>query len=149
MKKLDEIMELMTEEMADFKNSLIALEKLSKQLMDLSIPISTEVLEKSMDIYLKKLDAENRERKLALEAIDKKFVNARIVPNYLLIILEILGVFTLGSLVYFNYTANSTHKENIKIYQMILESENQLSQVYMEEHPEIKKAYCRWLEDQQ
>lgn len=149
MKKLDEIMELMTDEMADFKTSLIALERLSRQLIDLSIPISTEALEKSMDIFLKKLDAENRERNEILEGIDKKCKNARIVPNYLLIIFGILGVFTLGSLVYFSYTANSTQKENIKIYQMILESENQLQQIYMEEHPEIKKAYCRWFEDQQ
>ena len=45
MKKLDEIMELMTDEMADFKESVLQLKEHSKELQNLSIPITTEALE--------------------------------------------------------------------------------------------------------
>ncbi len=54
MKKLDEIMELMTDEMADFKTSVLKLQLISKQLFDLSIPITTEAMEKSLNTFLKK-----------------------------------------------------------------------------------------------
>ena len=45
MKKLDEIMELMTDEMADFKESVLQLKEYSKELQNMSIPITTEALE--------------------------------------------------------------------------------------------------------
>ena len=48
MKKLDEIMELMADEMADFKKSLLQLQKISDELQNHSIPINTEVLEKHL-----------------------------------------------------------------------------------------------------
>jgi hypothetical protein len=60
MKKLDEIMELMTDEMEDFKVAILKIEQLSKQLCDLSIPISTEALEKNLNIFLEKQEEENR-----------------------------------------------------------------------------------------
>ena len=59
MKKLDEIMELMTDEMADFKAAILELDELSKQLTTLSIPISTEALEKNLNIFLEKQKEEN------------------------------------------------------------------------------------------
>ena len=52
MKKLDEIMELMTDEMADFKESIFQLKEHSKELQNLSIPITTEALEKKLNTFL-------------------------------------------------------------------------------------------------
>ena len=60
MKKLDEIMELMADEMADFKTSVLKLQLISKQLFDLSIPISTEAIEKNLNTFLEKQEEENR-----------------------------------------------------------------------------------------
>ena len=60
MKKLDEIMELMTDEMADFKVAILKLELLSKQISTLSIPISTEALDNNLNTFLEKQEKENR-----------------------------------------------------------------------------------------
>ena len=48
MKKLDEIMELMADEMADFKVSILKLDLLSKKLNKMSISISTAAIDENL-----------------------------------------------------------------------------------------------------
>tara|TARA_R100000935_G_scaffold57971_1_gene93386 strand:+ start:180 stop:629 length:450 start_codon:yes stop_codon:yes gene_type:complete len=146
MKKLDEIMELMTEEMADFKAAILKLELLSKQLFNLSIPITTEALEKNLNIFLEKQEEENRLKEEVLKEIERKLKHARIIPNYILILFGILGIMALGLLGYLGYTAKAVEKEKFEIYRIIMESENDRFQMYLSENLEIKDDYCQWLE---
>jgi len=146
MKKLDEIMELMTDEMADFKVAISKLDLLSKQLSALSIPISTEALEKNLNIFLEKQEEENRLKDEVFKDIEKKLKHARIIPNYLLILFGILGIMALGLLGYFGYTVKTAEEEKLEMYQMIIESENNRYQQYLSINPEIKDDYCNWLE---
>ena len=146
MKKLDEIMELMTDEMADFKTAILKLQLTSKQLFNLSIPISAEALEKNLNIFLEKQEEENRLKDEVLKEIDKKLKHARIIPNYLLILFGTLGIMVLGLLGYLGYTAKAAEKEKFEIYQLIMESENDRYQDYFSDNPEIKDNYCQWLE---
>jgi len=101
MKKLDEIMELMTDEMADFKADILKFEVLSNQLSTLSIPISTEVLEKNLNIFLEKQKEENGIKDEIIKEIEKKLKHARIIPNYLLILVCSLSIISLSLLGYF------------------------------------------------
>ncbi|GHA48587.1 hypothetical protein GCM10007103_31890 [Salinimicrobium marinum] len=146
MKKLDEIMELMADEMADFKTAVLQLQLLSRQLSELSIPISTEALEKDLNAFLKKQESESRERDEILKSIDQRLKNARIIPDYLLVLFAALAVLALGLIGYFGYSTNAQQEENFKIYRMITESETHLQQDFFATHPEIKEEYCRWLE---
>ncbi|WP_373060142.1 DUF6730 family protein [Zunongwangia sp. H14] len=148
MKKLDEIMELMADEMADFKKAVLQLQLLSRQLFELSIPISTEALEKNLATFLKKQEAQNQERDEILRSIDKKLKNVRLIPDYLIILFAVLGITALGMLGYFSYSANAQQEESFKVYRLILESENQLQQDFFAAYPDIKEEYCQWLEDQ-
>jgi mRNA-degrading endonuclease YafQ of YafQ-DinJ toxin-antitoxin module len=148
MKKLDEIMELMADEMADFKSAILQLQKLSRQLYDLSIPISTEALEKNLNAFLRKQELESQERDDILKSIDKKLKNARIIPDYLLILFGALEILALGLIGYFGYSNDIQQEENFKIYRIIMESETNLQQDFFAAHPEIKEEYCQWLEDQ-
>jgi hypothetical protein len=148
MKKLDEIMELMADEMADFKSAVLQLQLLSRQLIELSIPISTEALEKNLNAFLKKQELKSEERDEILKSIDQKLQHARIIPDYLLILFAVLGVLALGFIGYFGYSTNIQQEENFKVYRMITESKNQVQQDFFATHPEIKEEYCRWLEAQ-
>lgn len=141
-------MELMADEMADFKTAIRKLQLLSKQLTDLSIPISTEVLEKNLNVFLKKQEAESQERDEILKKIDKKLNQARIIPNYLLILFGVLGITALGLIGYLSYSANAQQEETFKVFRRIMESENQLHRDFFAQHPEINEDYCQWLEDQ-
>lgn len=148
MKKLDEIMELLTDEMADFKTAVLQLQLLSKQLSELSIPISTETLEKNLNGFLKKQELESQVKDDLLKSIDQKLKNARVIPNYLLILFGALGVLALGWIGYFSYSTNAQQEESFKVYRMIMESENQLQKDFFAAYPDIKENYCQWLEDQ-
>ncbi len=141
-------MELMADEMADFKKAVLQLQLLSRQLFELSIPISTEALEKNLATFLKKQEAQNQERDEILRSIDKKLKNVRLIPDYLIILFAVLGITALGMLGYFSYSANAQQEESFKVYRLILESENQLQQDFFAAYPDIKEEYCQWLEDQ-
>ncbi len=146
MKKLDEIMELMTDEMADFKVAILKLELLSKQISTLSIPISTEALDNNLNTFLGKQEEENRLKDNVLKEIERKLERARIIPNYLLILFGALGIMALSLLVYFGYRAKALEKEKFEIYRIIMESENDRHQQYLSINPEIKDDYCQWVE---
>lgn len=146
MKKLDEIMELMADEMADFKTLILKLQLISKQLFDLSIPISTEVMEKHLTTFLEKQEDKNQLKDDILKSIDKKLEHALIVPNYILMIFGILGILILGLLGYFGYTTKAAKEEKFEVYQLMMNSENYRYQEYFSENPESKDDYCEWLE---
>ncbi|MBK5194113.1 MAG: hypothetical protein JJE07_13080 [Flavobacteriaceae bacterium] len=148
MKKLDEIMELMADEMADFKTAVLELQKRSEQLAEMSIPISTEALEKNLNVFLQQQEAKNEKSDEILRGIDRKLQHARLIPNYLLILFGIAGILGLGLLGYFGYTSNDKIEQNFEVYRMIMESQNKLHKDYFAAYPEIQEAYCQWLEDE-
>jgi nitrate reductase NapE component len=146
MKKLDEIMELMADEMKDFKTAVLELQKLSEQLEKMSIPISTEALEKNLNTFLLKQQAEKEITDEILKEIDRKLKRARIIPNYLLILLGIFGILALGSVGYFGYSSQEKVEENFEVYRTIMESQNKHYEDYFAAYPEIQEAYCEWIQ---
>ena len=146
MKKLDEIMELMADEMKDFKTAVLELQKLSGQLVKMSIPISTEALEKNLNTFLQKQELEKEKTDEILKEIDRKLKRARIIPNYLLILLGISGIIALGSVGYFGYTSKEKVEDNFEVYRTIMESQNRRYEDYFAAYPEIQEAYCEWIE---
>ena len=146
MKKLDEIMELMADEMDDFKTAVLELQKLSGQLVKMSIPISTEALEKNLNTFLQKQELEKEKTDEILKEIDRKLKRARIIPNYLLILLGISGIIALGSVGYFGYTSQEKVEENFEVYRTIMESQNKHYEDYFAAYPEIQEAYCEWIQ---
>ena len=148
MKKLDEIMELMADEMDDFKTAVLELQKLSEQFEKMSIPISTEALERNLNTFLQKQKAEKEKTDEILKEIDKKLKHARIIPNFLLILFGILGILALGLVGYFGYTANEKLKENFSVYQAMIKMKSQNTQYedYFAAYPEIQEAYSEWIQ---
>jgi hypothetical protein len=147
MKKLDEIMELMTDEMADFKTAILKLELLSKQLSNLSIPISTEALDNNLNIFLEKQEEENRLKEEVLKEIERKLEHARIIPNYLLILICSLGIISLSLLGYFGYFLHERQNEKFELYQILMETSNEKYQQYLLKNPEVEDDFKQWLEE--
>tara|TARA_R100001369_G_scaffold28219_3_gene50721 strand:- start:49608 stop:50054 length:447 start_codon:yes stop_codon:yes gene_type:complete len=147
MKKLDEIMELMTDEMADFKTAILKLELLSKQLSTLSIPISTAALDNNLNAFLEKQEEENRLKDEVLKEIEKKLKHARIIPNYLLILICSLGIISLSLLGYFGYSLHERQNEKFELYQILMETSNEKYQEYFSKNPEVEGDFKLWLEE--
>lgn len=139
-------MELMADEMADFKFAVLQFQKHSEQLSQMSIPISTEALEKNLNQFLKQLELESQARDEILKSIDQKLKNARLIPNYLLILFGISGILALGSVAYFAFTSNERLEEKFEVYRIVSESQNKGYENYFATYPEIYENYCHWLE---
>lgn len=103
MKKLDEIMELMSDEMADFKNALLELRALKNELDEKSIPISTEVLENHLQSFLQKQEEIQEYQSDVLKGIDEKLSKAIHIPKYILILFSSSLILLIALLGYFIY----------------------------------------------
>jgi hypothetical protein len=146
MKKLDEIMELMADEMADFKVSLLKLELLSKELNEMSIPISTAAIDENLKSFLQKQEEANELKNELLRDINDKLERASLIPNYVFVWYASILVLLIFGLGYFIYSSKTTEEEKNEIYRTISESELEYYQIFLSENPEINEDYCNWLE---
>ena len=146
MKKLDEIMELMADEMADFKTSLEKLEALSKELNEMSIPISTAAIDENLQSFLQKQEEDNELKNELLRDINIQLERANLIPTYILVLFGSILVLLISGLGYFIYANKNIEEEKFQIYRTISESELESYQIFFSENPEIKEDYCNSLE---
>ena len=143
MKKLDEIMELMTDEMDEFKKGLLQLQKLSNELHNRSIPITTEVLEKQLSFFFQKQEKRDDLTAKAFKTIDQKLKKAYILPkslgiifgSFLILLITLIGYLTF--LVVESEKGENTSSPNIS-------KESSISINYILKKPEIKADYEKW-----
>ncbi|AVR44585.1 hypothetical protein C7S20_04510 [Christiangramia fulva] len=146
MKKLDEIMELMADEMADFKNALIKLEALSKELNDMSIPISTTAIDKNLKDFLRNQKEANNEKEELLKGITTQLKQSSLIPKYILLLFGSCLLIMLIMFGYFIYSDKIEEAQRFEIYRAVSESELESYQFYFSENSKIKEVYCKWLE---
>lgn len=146
MKKLDEIMELMADEMVDFKVSLLKLEELSKQLGELSIPISTEAIDKNLRRFLETQREANTIKDELLKDINSKLKRASLIPKYILVLFGSCFLILLLLLGHFVYSNKVSEEQKLELYRSISESEIRSYHIYFSENPELKKNYSEWLQ---
>lgn len=145
MKKLDEIMELLADEMLDFKEGLLQLQKLSKELQNRSIPISTEVMEKHLNFFFQQQEEKEAIAAEKLNAIDKKLKNAYILPRNLGIIFGSLLILITSLIGFLSYRVIESKDEKLEAHQILEKEQVKLYDRYFLENPEIKEAFEDWL----
>ena len=139
-------MELMADEMSDFKTSLEKLEALSKELNEMSIPISTAAIDENLQSFLQKQEKANEVKNELLRDINDKLERASLIPNYVFIWYASILVLLISGLGYFIYANKNIEEEKFQIYRTISKSELESYQIFFSENPEIKEDYCNWLE---
>lgn len=146
MKKLDEIMELMADEMADFKTSLEKLEALSKELNEMSVPISTAALDENLKNFLQKQEEANKLKTELLRDINDKLERAGLISNYVFVWYASILFLLVSGIGYLIYANKNIEEEKFQIYRTISKLELESYQIFFSENPEIKEDYCNWLE---
>ena len=111
----------------------------------MSIPITTETLEKNLNTFLEKQEQESQSKDAIIKDIENKLKSAMLIPKYLLVVFGILGILSVGLLGYFGYTAKKAKEENFEFLQIMRNSEDRYREYFLE-NPEIKEDYCLWLE---
>ncbi|MHA6279346.1 DUF6730 family protein [Salinimicrobium sp. CAU 1759] len=142
MKKLDEIMELMSDEMQDFQNGLLQMKKMTEELNTRSIPITTEVMEKQLRSFFQKQQEKEVLATERLTAIDIKLKKAYILPKNLGMIFGSLLILLFSLVGYLSFEIIVLKDKEIE--EKLARSFN----TYLQENPEQKKAYDSWLSDQ-
>ena len=84
MKKLDDIMELLTDEINGFQNSIKKLESLSKGLNE--VKVDTSKLEYLLKEHLRHQKRVQSQNMTTLNDIDKKLKRAKHIPKWLLVL---------------------------------------------------------------
>ncbi|WP_350289219.1 DUF6730 family protein [uncultured Croceitalea sp.] len=84
MKKLDDIIELLTDEIDGFQNSIKKLEGLSKGLNE--VKVDTSKLEYHLKEHIRHQERVQLNNKRTLNDIDKKLKRAKLIPKWLLVL---------------------------------------------------------------
>ncbi|MFS4466972.1 DUF6730 family protein [Maribacter sp. 2210JD10-5] len=103
MKKMEEMMELMTEEIDGFNKSIKKLEGLSEKLEDLKIKVDTSNIEFHIKQFAKEQKQTNKRDKEKTTEIHQAIKLARITPNWLAILLCLMVSIQTLSLSYYAY----------------------------------------------
>lgn len=146
MKKLDEIMELMSDEMADFEINVHHLQQLNKELESQSIPISTAALEVKLQEFLTRQIEMNLEKDKAVLDIKSEIKKSNIIPKNILTLFATVLLLLLTAGGYFGYQNHFQKSRVIELYEMVLESETENYNRFFSEYPKLKEDYCSWLE---
>ncbi|WP_423818012.1 DUF6730 family protein [Salinimicrobium sp. TIG7-5_MAKvit] len=148
MKKLDEIMELMADEMQDFQVGLLQLKKMTGELQNRSIPISTEVMEEQLNFFFQKQQEKETIAVEKLAAIDEKLKNAYILPKNLGIIFGCCLILLITFIGYLSFEVIESKNDTIEAHQVLEKEQVKMYDRYFSENPEINEAFKNWLQNQ-
>ncbi len=119
MKKLDEIMELMADEMQDFQNGLLQMKKMTDELNTRSIPITTEVMEKQLRFFFQKQQEKEVLAVENLKSIDNKLKDAYLLPKTFGIVLGTLIILLVTIIGFLSFKLIELKDEKIECYQSL------------------------------
>ena len=148
MKRMDEIMELLTEEIEGFNRSIDKLESLSKNLQDVKIKTDSSNIKYLLDSHLKDEKRSLEYYKATIKEMDKKLKGTRLTPNWLatfFCVAVAISVLTLG---YFGHHFIRFEDRNKKAF---LEGKKEaVSELggYFDDHPIIYRDFQKWARKQ-
>ena len=124
MKKLDEIMELLTDEMNGIQNSIKKLEGLSKGLNE--VKVDTSKLEYHLKEHLRQQERIRSQNMITLNDIDKKLKRAKLIPKWLLVLFLSVLIILCMTIGYLSFqVVQSNKKEKALAMKEKVELQNQ------------------------
>ena len=118
MKKLDEIMELMADEMQDFQKGLLQMKKMTDELNTRSIPITIEVMEKQLKFFFQKQEEKEVLVAERFNAIEEKLKKAYILPKSLGIIVGGILILLISLIGYLTFELKETKNGKFEVDQI-------------------------------
>ena len=148
MAKLDEIMEVLTQEISGFNNSIGKLEELSTKFDDLKITADTSHLEFQLKDFLRlqKINLEFYNKRM--DEVLKNIEKSRWTPKWEMLILYLFIIMNTSALGYMGYYfINYERKKKAEVLKVKKESLGR-ARGYFEDHPIIYKDFEKWVQKQ-
>ncbi|WP_299528848.1 DUF6730 family protein [Ulvibacterium sp.] len=144
MAKMDEIMEVLTQEISGFNKSIGKLEELSEKFKNLKVKTDTSKLEFRLDDFMKaqKLTKDSYEDRM--ELVLKKIEKSRWTPKWEVAVIYIVMCLNTIAFSYLGYYfVNYEQKKEAEIFKVKKESLGK-AKGYFDDHPIINKDFERW-----
>ena len=144
MKKMEEMMELLTEEIEGFKKSVDKLETLSEKLKELKIKKDTSGIEQHINDFLKEQRRTTKTYRDKTIEIHEGIKSARIIPNWLAMLFCIALSIQVLSLSYFAHQFIRFEDKKMEAYNEGRKEGHNNSKAYFEDHPIIHEDFKKW-----
>ena len=148
MAKLDEIMEVLTQEISGFNKSIGKLEELSEKFDDVEIKIDTSHLEFRIEEFLRLQEQKKDSYEKRIEEVLKNIEKSRWTPKWevtMIYVVMCLNTIAFGYLGY--YYIKYEQKMDAAILKVKQESLGR-ARGYFDDHPIIYKDFKRWAKKQ-
>lgn len=146
-KKLDQVMELLTDELDGFDKSITRLEKLTENVENIKIKSDTSKIERMLLEYLELQKQNNLKLKESLQNMEERIVKARLIPKFQLWLHYSIWFVTLVIIGYLSFKVFRTSDIQQRAF---AEGEQQVIsnlKEYFDNNPEQYQAYQKWIKD--
>jgi hypothetical protein len=146
-KKLDEVMELLTDELDGFNTSINRLERLAQNVKNIKIKPDTSEIERMLFKYLELEKQNNLKLQESLRNIEKRITKARLVTKVQLWLHYSIWFFSLLIIGYLAFKVSRTPDIRERAF---AEGERQAVsnlKAYFENNPEQYQAYQKWIKE--
>ena len=148
MKKLDEIMEVMTDELDGFNKSISKLEKLSKNIKDIDVKADSSKIEHLLKEHLKEQSGLLLQCTNEIGDTNKNLKRAKLTPKWLLALFCIASAITMLTMGYFGYRIIGFEDEKEEAYNNGKKEIISELRAYFNEYPDAYTDYEKWSQKQ-
>ncbi|WP_350293796.1 DUF6730 family protein [uncultured Croceitalea sp.] len=125
MKKMDEIMELLTDEINSFQKSIKKLASLSKNLNEVKVKADTSNIEYHIKEHFRKLEQIQSQNQQRLNEINQKLKRAKLILKWLLVLFLSALIMLIIVIGYLSFQVVQNKKEVILHEEQKIEFQNQ------------------------
>ncbi|MEM8937721.1 MAG: DUF6730 family protein [Bacteroidota bacterium] len=146
MKKMDEIMELLTEEIEGFNRSIGKLQELSKKWDNLKIKADSSIIEFYIKDFLRQQERAVETYKKGAEETHRTIKSATLIPKWMTTLFLIISALTVFTLTYFGYHFIRFEENRKAAFERGRKEVIYELRDYFDNHPIIYRDFQRWSE---
>ena len=143
-KKLDEVMELLTDELDGFNKALNKLQRLTKNVEDIRILPDTTEIEKLLETHLQREKERTLQLQESVHSLEKRLAKASVLSRFRLWLhysIWAISLVIIGYLAFKVSRIQELQEESFELGQLeVIKS----LKGYFEEHPEHHGTYLQW-----
>ncbi|WP_405380165.1 DUF6730 family protein [Maribacter sp. LLG6340-A2] len=146
-KKLDEVMELLTDELDGFNKSILRLEQLTQNTDNIKVIPDTSEIESLLRGHLNSEKANNSKLQESVQDIRQQILKARSVPKKQLWIHYSIWLVSLVIIAYLAFKASRIDKIQEKAFAEGEQNVILSLRGYFDQNPEHYESYQKWLKE--